>query len=191
MSLPFFALTWSDQIVFGEDSPKKDLVQQQEKLNQETSAVGKVKALIKISDIHLRSASQDVKKSSLAAADRNLDLYKESVEKALKTLQSSSRNAQKNPAGFKELRYPCASSCECSTICGHTTPLTRCRRSTRPSPPPKQLKTRCLQRSSDLKTRDGAGKRIRPITRVNQKNDLSLCARLFSGVLMLVLACCC
>jgi len=102
MLLPFFALTWSDQIVFGEDSPKKDLVQQQEKLNQENSAVGKVKALIKISDIHLRSASQDVKKSSLAAADRNLDLYKESVEKALKTLQSSRRNAQKNPAGFKE-----------------------------------------------------------------------------------------
>ena len=102
ISLPIFALTWSDQLVFGEDSLKKDLVQQQEKLNRETSAVGKVKALIKISDIHLRSASQDVKKGSLAAADRNLELYKESVEKALKTLQSSRRNAQKNPAGFKE-----------------------------------------------------------------------------------------
>ena len=102
ISLPIFALTWTAQIVFGEDSLKKDLVQQQEKLNRETSALGKVKTLIKISDIHLSSASQDVKKSSLAAADRNLELYKESVEKALKTLQSSRRNAQKNPAGFKE-----------------------------------------------------------------------------------------
>ena len=62
---------WGDRLVFGEDSLKKDLVQQQEKLNRETSTVGKVRALIKISDIHLSSASQDVKKSSLAAADRN------------------------------------------------------------------------------------------------------------------------
>jgi hypothetical protein len=100
--ISFFALTWSGHLIFGEDSLKKDLVQQQEKLNRETSAVGKVKALIKISDIYLRSVGQDVKKSSLAAADRNLQLYKESVESALKTLQSSRRNAQKNPAGFKE-----------------------------------------------------------------------------------------
>jgi hypothetical protein len=102
ISLPIFALTWSDQLIFSEDSLKKDLVQQQEKLNRETSAVGKVKARIKIADIHLRSASQDVKKSSFGAADRSLELYKESVEEALKTLQSSRRNAQKNPAGFKE-----------------------------------------------------------------------------------------
>jgi len=102
IALPIFALTWSDQLIFSEDSLKKDLVQQQEKLNRETSAVGKVKALIKISDIHLRSASQDVKKSDFDAADRNLELYKESVENALQILQSSRRNAQKNPAGFKE-----------------------------------------------------------------------------------------
>ena len=102
ISLPIFALTWGDQLIFSEDSLKKDLVQQQEKLNRETSAVGKVKARIKIADIHLRSASQDVKKSSFGAADRSLELYKESVEEALKTLQSSRRNAQKNPAGFKE-----------------------------------------------------------------------------------------
>jgi hypothetical protein len=101
VSLPIFALTWSSQLTFG-DSLKKDLVQQQEKLSRETSAVGKVKALIKISDIHLRSASQDVKKNSLAAADRNLELYKDSVDNALQTLKSSRRNAQKNPAGFKE-----------------------------------------------------------------------------------------
>ena len=100
--LPIFAWTWSGQLAFGEESLRKDLVQQQEKLSRETSAIGKVKALIKISDIHLRSASQDVKKSNLAAADRNLELYKESVEKALDTLKASRRNAQKNPAGFKE-----------------------------------------------------------------------------------------
>ena len=102
ISLPIFALSWSDQLIFSEDSPKKDLVQQEEKLNRETSVVGKVKALIKISDIHLRSASQDVKKGDFDPADRNLVLYKESVEKALQILQSSRRNAQKNPAGFKE-----------------------------------------------------------------------------------------
>lgn len=101
ISLPIFALTWSGQLTFG-DSLKKDLVQHQEKLSRETSAVGKVKALIKISDIYLRSAGQDVKKNSLAAADRNLELYKESVENALQILRSSRRNAQKNPAGFKE-----------------------------------------------------------------------------------------
>ena len=101
VSLPIFALTWSSQLTFG-DSLKKDLVQQQEKLSRETSAVGKVKALIKIADIYLKSASQDVKKDSLTAADRNLELYKESVESALQTLKSSRRNAQKNPAGFKE-----------------------------------------------------------------------------------------
>src|SRR5262245_52707233 len=76
IALPIFALTWSDQLIFSEDSLKKDLVQQQEKLNRETNAVGKVKALIKISDIHLRSASQDVKKSDFDAADRNLELYR-------------------------------------------------------------------------------------------------------------------
>jgi hypothetical protein len=101
VSLLIIALTWSSHLTFG-DSLKKDLVQQQEKLSRETSAVGKVKALIKISDIHLRTASQDVKKNDFAAADRNLELYKESVENALQTLKSSRRNAQKNPAGFKE-----------------------------------------------------------------------------------------
>jgi len=102
ISLPIFALTWTGPLLFGEESLKKDLVQQQEKLNRETSAVGKVKALIKISDIHQRSAGQAVKKGDLAAADRNLELYKESVNHALETLKSSRRNAQKNPAGFKE-----------------------------------------------------------------------------------------
>jgi hypothetical protein len=101
VSLCIFGLTWSSQLAFS-DSLKKELVQQQEKLSRETSAVGKVKALIKISDIHLRTATQDVKKESLAAADRNLELYKESVQSALQTLKSSRRNAQKNPAGFKE-----------------------------------------------------------------------------------------
>lgn len=100
--LLLFGLTWNNLFTFGEDSREKDLVQQQEKLNRETSVVGKVKALIKISDIHLRSASQDVKKVSLAAADRNLELYKGSVEKALEMLKTSRRNAQKNPAGFRE-----------------------------------------------------------------------------------------
>lgn len=102
ISLPVFALTWGGLLAFSEEPLKKDLVQQQERLNRETSAIGKVKALIKIAGIHLGSAGQAVKNGDLAAADRNLDLYKESVEKALATLKSSRRNAQKNPAGFKE-----------------------------------------------------------------------------------------
>jgi hypothetical protein len=101
VSLSIFALTWSNQLVCG-DSLKKELVQQQEKLSRETSPVGKVKALIKIADIYLKSASQDVKKDSLTAADRNLELYTESVQSTLQTLKSSRRNAQRNPAGFKE-----------------------------------------------------------------------------------------
>jgi len=102
ISLPIFALTWGGQLAFSEESLKKDLVQQQEKLNRETSAIGKVKTLIKISDLHLRSASQQAKNSDLAGADRNLELYKESINHALETLKSSRRDAQKNPAGFKE-----------------------------------------------------------------------------------------
>jgi len=90
------------RLAFGDDSLKKELVEQQEKLNRETTPIGKVKALIKISDIHLRSASQSSKKNDLAEADRNLELYKKSVKDALETLKLSRRNAQKNPAGFKE-----------------------------------------------------------------------------------------
>jgi hypothetical protein len=102
ISLPIVALIWSAPLLFAEDSLKQDLIQQQQRLHRETTVVGKVKALIKISDIHLRSASQNVKKSDLAAADRDLELYKESVEKTLEALKASRRNAQKNPAGFKE-----------------------------------------------------------------------------------------
>ena len=100
ISFPVVALVC--QLVFSDDSLKKDLVQQQEKLSRETSPVGKVKALIKISDIHIHSAGQAVKKNDLTGADRHLELYKKSVNDALETLKASRRNAQKNPAGFKE-----------------------------------------------------------------------------------------
>ena len=99
--LHLFALTWSSELIC-KDSLKKDLAKQQEKFNRQTGIVGKVKALIKISDIHLRSARHEINRSELTAADRDLDLYKESVERALEMLKSSQRNAQKNPAGFKE-----------------------------------------------------------------------------------------
>ena len=58
-----------------------------------------------------------------------------------------------------------------STICGRNTLLTRYKPLTLPLLLPKRLKTRCLQRSSGPKTRDGDGKRIYQDIRLNQKND--------------------
>jgi len=100
--LSFVVLALFAQSAFSEDSLKKDLVRQQEKLSRQTRSVGKVKTLIKISAIHLRAASQEVKKSDLSGADRNLEHYSDTVEQALEILKSSDRDAQKNPAGFKE-----------------------------------------------------------------------------------------
>lgn len=64
--------------------------------------MGKVKVLIKISDLHLRSATDAVNKDDFEQADQLLSQYEETVGRALQTLKSSGRNAQKNPAGFKE-----------------------------------------------------------------------------------------
>ncbi|MCI0419584.1 MAG: hypothetical protein L0312_10235, partial [Acidobacteria bacterium] len=100
--LQLFALACWGSLLFGDESRKKELVQQQERLSRETNPIGKVKVLIKISEIHLRSAGQSVKKGDFTAADRDLVPYKETIGQALETLKSSRRNAQKNPAGFKE-----------------------------------------------------------------------------------------
>jgi len=98
ISLQILVLTC--RLAFGDDALKKELVEQEARLHRETTPIGKVKALIKISDIHLRFASRN--KNDLAEADSNLELYKKSVKDALETLKLSRRNAQKNPAGFKE-----------------------------------------------------------------------------------------
>jgi hypothetical protein len=90
------------RLVFGDESLKKDLIKQEEKLNRETNVVGKVKALIRISDIHLRSANQEATNGDLAASDRSLEVYKGTIAKSLELLKSSRRNAQENPAGFRE-----------------------------------------------------------------------------------------
>jgi hypothetical protein len=87
---------WSD-----DEKLKKELLRQQEKLNRETSPVGKAKVLVKISDLHLQSAAHAVK-TDFREADNFLVQYTESVNQALGVLKSSGRNAQKNPAGFKQ-----------------------------------------------------------------------------------------
>jgi len=102
MSFLLFSAANPDRLVFGDESLKKDLIKQEEKLNRETNVVGKVKALIRIADIHLRSANEEASNGDFAASDRKLELYKGSIEKSLELLKSSRRNAQKNPAGFRE-----------------------------------------------------------------------------------------
>jgi hypothetical protein len=97
----FTVLLWCPGSVCSDERLKKELLQQQEKLNRETSPVGKAKALIKISDLHLQLAA-DAVKTDFGKADHLLVQYTESVNQALAVLKSSGRNAQKNPAGFKQ-----------------------------------------------------------------------------------------
>lgn len=96
------AFPWQSANLRGDDAHKAELRKQQERLQRETGAVGKVKAFIKISEVHLRAAARAVKRGGFAEADQFLNQYMESVENGLKTIKSSGRNAQKNPAGFKE-----------------------------------------------------------------------------------------
>jgi hypothetical protein len=86
----------------GDDKLKSEFLRQSEKLTRETSPLGKVKVLIKISGLHLQSAADAINKDDFLEADRSLGQYQEAVGQALKALKNSGRNAQKNPAGFKE-----------------------------------------------------------------------------------------
>jgi len=86
----------------GQDRSLDEYQKQQDKLSRETSLVGKVKVLIKISELDLNEASQRVKKGELLEADRFLKRYAESITQTSKILKDSNRNAQKNPSGFKD-----------------------------------------------------------------------------------------
>jgi len=93
---------WQGASVQADEAHKAELRKHQERLQRETGVVGKVKTFIRISEVHLLAAARAVKRTSFVEADQFLTQYMESVEQALKTLKSSGRNAQKNPAGFKE-----------------------------------------------------------------------------------------
>ncbi len=86
----------------GEDRTTDEFEKHQERLSRETSPLGRVKILIKMSDIAIGEVNHWVKKGNLLEADRFLKRYADVVKEAHKTLKSSNRNAQRNPAGFKD-----------------------------------------------------------------------------------------
>ena len=86
----------------GEDIPNKGYQKLEEKLRITTDPIKKVKTLIKISDFHLHAAANMVKKEDLTEADRYLSHYRETIRRTQEILNSSGRNAQKKPAGFKD-----------------------------------------------------------------------------------------
>ena len=89
-------------VCLSEDKPTGEYERQQEKLSHEGSPVGKVKILIKMSEISLKEVVDFVKKRDLVEADKSLIRYNDVIRQADEVLKSSHRNAQKNPAGFKE-----------------------------------------------------------------------------------------
>jgi hypothetical protein len=86
----------------GQDQTSDEYQKQQDKLSRETGPIGKVKVLIKMSDLDLNNASHRVKKGNLLEADRFLKRYTEVIKQINQTLKGSSRNAQKDPSGFKD-----------------------------------------------------------------------------------------
>ncbi len=84
------------------DKPPSEYSRFQDKLTRENNPVGKVKILIKMSDIDLQSAAQWIKKEAFSEADKHLKQYSGVITHALETLKTSHRNAQKDPSGFKE-----------------------------------------------------------------------------------------
>jgi hypothetical protein len=85
-----------------EDRNSTEYQKQQDKLSRETSPVGKVKILVKMSELDIGEVSHWVKKGNLPEANRFLSQYVAVIRQANETLKSSNRNAQKNPAGFKD-----------------------------------------------------------------------------------------
>jgi hypothetical protein len=86
----------------GEDKTVSEYQKQQEKLSHETNPIGKAKILTRMSDLDLAEATHWAKKGNLAEADRFLDRYSDIIRQIDQALRTSKRDAQKNPAGFKE-----------------------------------------------------------------------------------------
>ena len=85
------------------DDNQKEYQRQQDKLKLTSNPVGKVKVLIKMSRIDLNGAASQAKNGDLQSADAFLTRYSEVVLQAQEILKNSGRNAQKNPAGYREL----------------------------------------------------------------------------------------
>jgi uncharacterized protein DUF5667 len=85
-----------------ENKPEREYQKLLEKLQRETSPVPKAKVWIKMSEIDLEEAAQLIKEGKLDEANEFLTRYIDVIRQANETLKNSRRNAQKNPAGFKE-----------------------------------------------------------------------------------------
>lgn len=86
----------------GQDRTSDEYQRLQDKLSRETSFVGKVKISVKIADLDLNEASHWIKKGDLLEGNRFLKRYTEVIAQTSQTLKGSKRDAQKNPAGFKD-----------------------------------------------------------------------------------------
>ena len=82
---------------------KADYQKFQDKFNRETNPIGKTKALIKMSNIDIKEALSEAMAKHLEEADKYLTRYSQVVHQASEVMTLSGRNAQKNPAGFKDL----------------------------------------------------------------------------------------
>ncbi len=87
----------------GEEKLEIEYQKQLERLSRQTNPVGKTKVYIKMSQIDLDLASDEIKKGNLDEADKFFVRLTDVIQQAQRTLKASGRNAQKNPSGFKEL----------------------------------------------------------------------------------------
>jgi hypothetical protein len=74
----------------------------EQKLKTTTDPIGKAKTLIQMADFQLQGAARQVKKSNFTEADQYLSRYRAIIRQTQEILESSGRNAQKNPTGFKD-----------------------------------------------------------------------------------------
>ena len=86
----------------GDDRGSAEYQKQVAKLSRETNPIARVKVLIKMSHLDINEVDHLVKKGDFREADRFLKRYAEDIKQAAQTLKDSKRNAQKNPAGFKD-----------------------------------------------------------------------------------------
>jgi|AP12_2_1047962.scaffolds.fasta_scaffold128910_1 hypothetical protein len=85
-----------------EEIPDKKYLKIEQKLKTTTDPISKAKILIQMADFQLRGAAHQVKKSNFTEADQYLARYRAIIRQTQEILESSGRNAQKNPAGFKD-----------------------------------------------------------------------------------------
>lgn len=102
LSLQILLGLWVGAVLIVTADLKADYQKYQEKLKQQTNPVGKTKVLIKMSEIDLKEALAQVQSGNLDEADKFLIRYTGVIRQATQILKDSNRNAQKNPAGFRD-----------------------------------------------------------------------------------------